>query len=124
MIPLAWLLKNWRYCVMGAGALLVIGVWAYMGHLRHIAQARQQALEAASRNAEIQAVTTKAVDQVAQTTARVEERTHVIVQRIQAAPGADTPLPADVRSAWLAGLSNGGSEPETDRTGEPESAVR
>lgn len=72
-------------------------------------------LRARAANAEAQVVvsdaTTKAVDQVATTTAKVEEHTHVVIRTIQAAPGADAPVPPGVLSAWRDGLRDGADDP-------------
>ncbi len=76
--------------------------------------------------------TVETQQRVAVAAARVETRTvyrerairgavERSVVEIEAATGADTPLPADVRDAWLAGLErvrDAGADPDTD-TGEP-----
>lgn len=107
----AWVLKNWRLVLSGALALLVVGLWAYASHWHHVVKAQKQQAQQAVRQAKVQAVATQAVDQVATTQTRVEERTRVVVQKIQAAPGADTPVPADVLAEWRSGLSNDAAPP-------------
>lgn len=84
-------------------------------------------LKTKAANAEAQVVvsdaTTKAVDQVATTTAKAEEHSHVVIQRIQAAAGADTPIPPDVLSSWRGGLSDDPGSSDY-RTGKPPRSVR
>lgn len=80
----------------------------------------------------VKAATVETQQRVAVAAAEVETRTvyrerairgavERSVVEIEAATGADTPLPADVRDAWLAGLErvrDAGADPDTD-TGEP-----
>lgn len=100
------LLKNWRVILGAAGVVLVVAGWAYLTHLRHVAQAQKAQLEQASRQAVVQTATTKAVDQLATKTIQVTEHTHEVVRTIQASPGADSPIPPAVRDLWLGGLSD------------------
>lgn len=103
--------KHWRTALAVALTLLVLAAWAYTTHLRHIAQAQKQKAAQAVRQAQIQTAATKAVDQVAIKTQAVEEHTRVVVRTIQAAPGSDTPVPAELLSAWRAGLSDDAADP-------------
>lgn len=82
--------------------------------------------------ARVKAATVETQQRVAVAAAKVETRTvyreravRGAVERsvieIETAPGADTPLPADVRDAWVAGLErvrDAGADPDTD-PGEP-----
>jgi hypothetical protein len=102
---------QWRLYLMAGAAVLVVGCWAYVTHLQHIARAQKQQLALAARQAKIQTVATAAVDQVATKTQAVQERTHVVIQRIKAAPGADAPIPAGVLAEWRSGLRDGPDDP-------------
>jgi hypothetical protein len=116
--------KNWKLALVGAALVLAIGVYFYVGHLQSVARAQKVRLEQASRNAEIQSVTAKAVDQVAVTTAKTEEHSHVVIQRIQAAAGADTPVPAAVLEQWRVGLSDDDTGSSDYSSGKPASPLR
>lgn len=107
----AWALKNWRMVLAGSLALLLIGVWAYLSHMHHVVKAQKAQTQAAVRQAKVQVVATKAADHVAAQTQAVEEHTRVVVKTIAAAPGADTPVPASVLSAWRAGMSDDEAAP-------------
>jgi predicted membrane metal-binding protein len=110
-IAWAWVLKNWKLVLAGMLACLIVGAWAYVTHLHHIAKAAKAQTQAAVRQAQIQTVATRAVDQVAIKTQAVEEHTRVVVKTIQAAPGSDAPVPADVLRAWRDGLSDDADPP-------------
>lgn len=107
----AWGVKHWRIAVMVAATAVVLGLWAYADHLKHAASAQKAKAQQAVHQAQIQTVATKAVDRVAVVTHSVEEHTHVVVRTIQAAPGADTPVPAAILSAWHDGLSDDADPP-------------
>lgn len=100
----AWALKNWRMVLFGALAVGIVLGWAYVSHLQHIARARKAQLETATQQVRIEKATTRAVDQVATTIAKTEEKTHATVRRIEAAQGADAPVPDDVLAQWRIGL--------------------
>lgn len=110
-MALAWLLKNWKLALSGLALVVMVGLYFYVGHLRETARAQKARANSAVAQAKVQAVATKAVDQVAQTTARVEERTHVVIRTIHEAPGADTPVDPALLSVWRDGLRDGSDDP-------------
>lgn len=122
-MTLALLLKNWKLALSGLALLAILGLWLAYSHAQQVARAQKVRLEVASRQVVVQTVATKAVDAVATKTAQVTERTYVVTKTIQAAPGADAPIPPAVRDAWLAGLSDDPGSSDY-RTGKPKIAVR
>lgn len=110
-MTLALLLKNWKLALSGLALLAILGLWFAYSHAQQVARAQKVRLEAASRNAEIASVTTKAVDAVAAKSEAIQEHTHVVVQRIREAPGADTPVDPALLSVWRSGLSDGADDP-------------
>lgn len=113
LAALLWVRKNWKLALSAAALLLMVGAYFYVGHLRQVARAQKVRLEAASRQAVVQTAVTKAVDQVATKSTAIEERSHVTIQRIQAAPGAETAVPPAVLAVWLDGLRDDPDKPKS-----------
>jgi hypothetical protein len=88
-------------------AALTIALVISIGSLIWLNEARKvanlQAKAAAEAVGRAKTVTLEA-DRAHDIERRITERTFTNVERIQNAPGAADPLPADVRSAWARGL--------------------
>jgi len=80
------------------------------------ARASVEASQAAQRTAE---VTTTALDQHAGRTVIIRERADAAVQIIEAAPGADSPVPPAVLDAWRSGLQHDTTPADAVRAAEP-----
>lgn len=104
MPVVAFARANWRWIVAALGLLTVAAIWLYVDHLRHVVVVQKAKAQVAVQQAKVQTVATQAVSNLATQTVQVEERTHVIVKTIHDAPGADSPVPDAVLSAWRAGL--------------------
>ena len=101
----------WRLYVAGAVvAALLVGL-GYVGWLQQRTKALKVQAATATQQAENNAEAVRQVDRFTHTTEIIRERTDDAVQSVQAAPGASTPLPDDVRDAWAAGIDGmrGGS---------------
>ncbi|MEI6439008.1 MAG: hypothetical protein WCO83_02275 [Alphaproteobacteria bacterium] len=95
---------GWRFWTgLGAVAVffgLIFAVYYYHGAATKAERKAQDARAQAANNAE----TVKQVDHYNQTTTIIREKTDAGVQAIQAAPGADTPLPDGVRDSWRSSI--------------------
>ena len=105
MIPLSWKLG-----AAGAFVAALVGLWAYVGHLkRETAQARSEAVSAQAQAAN-SAEATHQVEKVFRSETIIREKANGAVHEIQSAPGSETPVPPDVLDAWgrwIDGLRNG-----------------
>lgn len=96
---------------MCALTLVVVGIWAYASHWKHVAQAQKAQAAQAVRQAKIATVTTQALDQAATKTQQINTHTTETIRVIQKAEGADSPVPVAVRDAWLTGLPDDPEKP-------------
>lgn len=94
-------------------AVLVVVVLVWVANWDPLgSKARLKArVASAEGQAVVSGATAQAVDAVAIKTQAVETRTHVIVRTIEAAPGADAPVPADVLRVWRDGLRDDPNSP-------------
>lgn len=81
---------------------LLVAAWNFdpFGRRKH-AQALAQS---ATRQASTDQATVKALDHAETKIVVIREKSERAVDAVQAEPGAETPLPDDVRDAWLNGL--------------------
>lgn len=104
MISWALLRANWKLAVGGLIVALALGAWGYVNFLRREAEHQKAAASAAVAQTKVADAVTQAVDRYATQTLIIREKADAADHTIQAAAGADTPLPDPVRSAWLDGL--------------------
>lgn len=93
---------------------LIAALWLYAGHQRDRAEKAEVRADAATRQAKVSDATSKAVDQVLRTEVVIRDRTEKAADAVQAAPGADDPVPPAVLHEWrnaLDELRNPDSEP-------------
>lgn len=83
---------------------LALAGWLYIGHLRSELKDAKEAEAAATRQAHMAEATTQAADVAHRTEVIIRDRTERRVDAVQAAPGADDPVPSPVLDAWRSAL--------------------
>lgn len=114
------LLANWRLIAAGGLVAAIVGGWLYVGHLRkEAATARSEAVSAQQGEAMADAET-KTIVRYHTTERVIREAAEPIIQTIQEAADAETPVPPDVLAAWRAGVGRlrepGPSTPDDNRS--------
>ena len=99
MIPIRLILAG-----AGVAALLGAGSWWTWKVKADEASRWKAKLEAAQQQADANASAVGALDGLNTKTIVIRERADRAVQAVEQAPGAETPIPAAVRDAWLLGL--------------------
>lgn len=97
-------LRSWRTLFALGIAGLALAGWLYIGHLRSELKDAKEAEAVATRQAKVSDATSKAVDQVLRTEVVIRDRTEKAADAVQAAPGADDPVPRPVLDAWRSAL--------------------
>lgn len=92
------LLANWRLILAGSAIAAALAGWAYIAHLRSDRDKAQTLAQSATRQASINAETSKALDHYTATSPQRRERADNAVQQIQSAPTADQKLDPGFRS--------------------------
>ena len=96
----AWLAFAGIVAVLaGAGGLY------WKGHHDAAAKLKPQ-IEAAKVQDHVDQAATAAVDHYTEHVTILHDKAQKAADAVQAAPGADAPIPPDVRAAWLDGLRN------------------
>lgn len=109
---IAWLARLRLYLIAGGVVLGVIALLLAYARVEHVrAKKARAAAEQAAQAVRIQTAATTAVDKVAVQVIRTEEKTREITRTIAAAPGAESPVPAAVLSAWRGGLRDDADPP-------------
>lgn len=109
MIPIRLILAG-----AGVAALLGAGSWWTL-KVKHDEAVKWKAqVEAAQQQADANASATNALDGLNTKTIVIRERADRAVQAVEQAPGAETPIPAAVRSAWIDGLRHDDPAPASD----------
>lgn len=98
------LLADWRIILVGSAVAGGLALYAYARIEHGRAERAQAAAQIATRQAQLDQATTKAVDHYTQTVTVIREKADAGVQSVQKAPGAEQAIPEDVLAAWRAGL--------------------
>jgi hypothetical protein len=118
-----WLAANWRIAFVLSALALTIGGVAYVQHLQSAAQHAKASEKAALVQTKVETAAVQAVDHYVEHTVILREKAERAVDAVQAAPGADAPLPPELRSVWLAGLRDLSPSPDHPNPGQPALAV-
>jgi hypothetical protein len=126
---IGWLLlrANWKLAAGGLFVAMALGGWGYVTFLRRDAEHEKAAATAAVAQTKVADAATQAVDHYATQTLVIREKADAANQTIQAAAGADTPLPEPVRGAWLDGLRqlrDGSGDTDDQPSAQPAGQVR
>jgi hypothetical protein len=84
----------------------ILGSALYIGHLRDEARQARSERDAALAAAEMRETETKVVERYHETETVIREASEPIIQTIEEAPGAQSPLPDPVLDAWRAGIDS------------------
>jgi hypothetical protein len=111
-------LKFWL--MVGAAAAVLAGVGGLYLKGRHDEATKlKPVIVAAKAQSQADQATIQAVDHYTHEITVIHDRSERAQRAVEKAPGADQPLPADVRSRWLAGLSIGSPEGAPDNPAKP-----
>lgn len=116
-----------RLIAGGVAALIFTGAAgaAYWSIYHKGAASQKPKVEAAQAQAQTSETTTKALDHYTERTVVIREKANAAVRIVQAAPGADAPIPDAVRAAWIDGLRHDDPSASDDPDpAKPEGAVR
>lgn len=122
-MSLALILRNWKLVLSGLLLLVIVGLWLAFKHEKREAGEQRQRAKAAQAQAQVNGNAAAAVDRYHTQTTIIREKADAAVEHVQDQPGAASPVPADLLSAWRDGIgqlrkpAEGG---DADHSGEPE----
>lgn len=109
MIDLA---RRFGWYLAGIVLVLIVGGWLLWSFdpfgRRKAAEARADAAETQTA---VTGAATQALDRYQTQTIVIREKADASIRDVQKAPGADAPLPPELRAAWLRGLDAEASDP-------------
>jgi Flp pilus assembly protein TadB len=103
---------------LAALAALVVILLAAALWFQHRAKVEKAKAEAATAQVQVEQEASQETEALRQQTIIIRERGDVAVQHIYETPNAETPVPADVLSAWRSGI-DGVRGKETPKPGDP-----